>query len=95
MPSQAVADRPKPGVGAAAIIRKGMAVMTSRSNQIEPDSIPPPMRRAFESSLEKAFEWSGAKHSPLTRRDHAERKKRQFPMFVPEILSLVEKRVWN
>jgi hypothetical protein len=72
-----------------------MAVVTRRANQVEPDSIPPPMRRAFESSLEKAFEWSGAEHSPLTRRDHAERKKRQFHVFVPENPPFVEKGVWN
>jgi hypothetical protein len=67
VPPQAVANRPEPGVSAPPVVGERVTVVPCGTNQIETDPVTPPVRRTFESSLEKALEWSGAEHSPLTR----------------------------
>src|SRR5438067_11954686 len=56
VPAQAVAKRAQAELGAQAIVRQRMLVVRRRPDEVEPDAVAAPMRRAFEAALEKTVE---------------------------------------
>src|SRR6185369_9638888 len=56
VPAQSVAQRQQAEIAALPVIVERMAIVTGGTDEVEPDAVAPPVRRAFEPSHEEAVE---------------------------------------